>query len=67
MVSAVREVQLGTNRKGQAMVELAIGMVAVALVVTTVVAFTEFIVDDLKAQGEYRPTKSSTFLKYILE
>ena len=49
------------------MVEPAIGMVAVALVVTTVVAFTEFIVDDLKAQGEYRPTKSSTFLKYILE
>lgn len=58
---------MGINHKGQAMVELAIGMLAVALVVTIVVAFTEFIVDDLEAQGKYRPSKSSTFLKTILE
>ena len=55
------------TRRGQALVELAVGKFAIALVVATVVSFTEFIVGGMDDMSEYRPKHSGDFKKYILE
>jgi len=45
---------MGTERRGQAMIELAMGMFALALVVSALVAFAIYIVKDLKMQNSLR-------------
>ncbi len=53
------------TRRGQALVELAAGMFAIALVVATIVAFAEFIVNGMNEMGEYRPEHTGDFKKHI--
>lgn len=53
--------------KGQAMVELAIGMFLVAFVVAAVFTFAEYITGAMDEMGEYRHEHAGRFLKYIID
>jgi len=53
---------MGTNRRGQALLELACGMFALALVVSALCTFAVFIVNGLKAQNNLaRPEDEKMF------
>lgn len=50
---------MATNKRGQALVELAIGMFAIALVVSALTGFAVYIVKSLKMQNSLRVGASS--------
>ena len=53
---------MATDRRGQALVELACGMIALALVVSALCTFAVFIVRGLKAQNSLaRPSDEKAF------
>ena len=49
-----------TSRRGQALMELAVGMFALALVVSALCGFAEYIAKSLRAQNELRSRPGSS-------
>lgn len=58
---------MATSRNGQALTELALGMLCVALVVMTVCVFAEGIAPRLAALNAYRADHPQIFKLQILE
>jgi len=50
---------MAADRRGQALLELAFGMFALALIVSALCGFAEYIAKSLRAQGELRVSGGS--------
>jgi len=50
---------MGTDRRGQAMIELAMGLFALALLVCALCGFAEYIAKSLRVQNELRVSGGS--------
>lgn len=51
---------MGTKRRGQALMELAVGMFALALVVSALCVFALYVAKSLRAQNELRKGNGGT-------